>query len=267
VHINIDLVQVRETARRGVRRTAVFLGLGLNAARDPRLVDFQLADLSPISLLPSAVPDETLAHFKSEYARWTTTCGLRELIETFAVFLDQVHHALLLMATNKHQITEDDAAIWGRAFPFKGIDDKLKKLKNRFSVQPSHASHLASVQQLRNCFTHRRGIVGLDDCQNGTHLAVSWMGFDAFGEHEGGETVELMLPLTEPVHFPNGGTIGFRYTERTRLFPLGSRVEVDPRDLLEICNFVLWSADEITDATGAYARAIGIAERPHGRES
>lgn len=267
MHINIDLREIRETARRGVRRTAVFLGLGLNASRDPTLTNYELADLSPVHILPSNVPAETLAHFKSEFGQWTITCGLREMIETFAIFLDQTHHACLLMATNKQRVSQEDAAVWGRAFPFKGIDDKLKKLKSRFDVEPGHPNHLTSVQSLRNCFTHRRGVVGPEDCSDGHRLRITWIGFDLIGEHSGGEIVELALPLSDPVHFPDGGTIGLRYAKRVREFALGSRVELDARDLLEICNFVLWSADEITKSTEAFASSIGIAERQGGGES
>lgn len=267
MHISIDLAAVRETARRGVRRTAVFLGLGLNASRDPALTNYELADLSPIQIVPSNVAAETLSHFKGEFGRWTITCGLRELIETFAVFLDQIHHACLLMSTNKNLTSQEDATVWGRSYPFKGVDDKLKKLKSRFNVEPRHARHLASIQALRNCFTHRRGIVGHEDCSDGAKMQLSWMGFDIIGEHTEGQTVALSLPLTEPVHFPDGGTIGLRYTERIREFNLVQRIDLDPRDLIEICNFVLLSADEITTSIATFAKAIGIAERNSSGES
>jgi hypothetical protein len=105
IHVNIDFSNIRETARKGVRRTAVFLGLGINAAIDSALRKYELSDISPIHLVPSNVPEETIAHFKTEFGRWIVANGLRELIETFALFLDRTHNACLFMASHKGKIS------------------------------------------------------------------------------------------------------------------------------------------------------------------
>ena len=62
---------------------------------------YELTDISPIHLVPSNVPEETIAHFKTEFGRWVITNGLRELIETFALFLDRTHNACLFMAATR----------------------------------------------------------------------------------------------------------------------------------------------------------------------
>jgi hypothetical protein len=44
IHVNIDFAGIHETAHRWVRRTAVFHGLGINVARDLKLVSENTLD-------------------------------------------------------------------------------------------------------------------------------------------------------------------------------------------------------------------------------
>jgi len=188
---NIDFNKIRETSYKGVRRTEAFLGLGLNAANDPSFRNYELIDISPIHLVPSNVLEETIDHFKTEFGRWIVACGLRELIETFALFLDHTHNACLVMASHKKQITFDDATVWQPAFHYKGIKDKLDTFESRFDVKTNHPEHINRVQRVRNCLTHRHGIVGKQDCDDGDELILKWIGFDIFIETPTGKTIDL----------------------------------------------------------------------------
>ena len=67
---------------RGVRRASVFLGLGVNAARNPQFKDYQLQNLALFRIMPDALPDETIAHFKENFEEWVISCALRELTES-----------------------------------------------------------------------------------------------------------------------------------------------------------------------------------------
>ncbi|MCL4690012.1 MAG: hypothetical protein KJ007_15725 [Burkholderiales bacterium] len=258
IHVNIDFANIRETARKGVRRTAVFLGLGINAALDPALRKYELSDISPIHLVPSNVPEETIAHFKTEFGRWVVANGLRELIETFALFLDRTHNACLFMASHKGKISFEDATQWQPAFHHKGIEDKLKVFQNRFGVKPNHPEHLSTIQQVRNCFTHRHGIVGKQDCDDGDELTLKWMGFDIFIETPTGETIDLTLPLKEEIHLKDGGTVCLRFSERVRKYKLNTPVNLEPQDLVEICNFILMSTDQLLASVSEFAKNLGI---------
>lgn len=50
--ITIDFDKLKEIALRGIRRTAVFLGLGVNAARDENFKDYQLTGIALLRLVP-----------------------------------------------------------------------------------------------------------------------------------------------------------------------------------------------------------------------
>ena len=270
IRVNIDFEDIRETARKGVRRTAVFLGIGINAALDPALRKYELTDISPIHLVPSNVPEETIAHFKTEFGRWVIANGLRELIETFALFLDRTHNACLFMASHTGKITFNDATLWQPAFHHKGIEDKLKVFQSRFGVKPNFPEHLGTIQQVRNCFTHRHGIVGKLDCEDTDELLLKWTGFDIFIETPTGETIDLVLPLKEEIHLKDGGTVCLRFSERVRSFKLGIPITLEPKDLEEICNFILMSTDQLLKSVSDFAKNIGIpgaGEIAHAQES
>ena len=127
----INLDKLKDIALKGVRRSAVFMGLGINASGDSRLDRYQLAHLTGFELVPETASQESVIHFKEEFSLWIVECGLRELIERFALFLDAVHHACVILAVNRGKMAPEQGEMHQRSFTRKGLEDKLKKLKDR----------------------------------------------------------------------------------------------------------------------------------------
>lgn len=122
--ININFDAIADIARRGVRRTAVFMGLGLNASQDTNFKAYQLSNLQNLGpkliirqeFIPTNVDDKTLNHFKEEFGVWVIRNGLRELIETYTVFLDEVHVACLYMGVIRRKFEAEEAKKIDRSF-------------------------------------------------------------------------------------------------------------------------------------------------------
>ena len=257
--MTIDLDPVMEVAHLGVRRATLFLGLGVNASESPSLVDYQLPHHTAIKILPGTVDPPKLAEFKEEFGLWIISCGLRELIESFAVFLDQVHDVCLRMAVEKQQQVAASALHSSKQFEMKGLDDKLSVLDKGFGVAPRHPGCLISISQARNCMAHRRGIVGQKDCKGrAKKLRISWWTPELYFESQDGEKVVLELPITSPVVGPAGAKLMMKSGERVRTVSQGSRVGLSPKELQEICFFVKISADEVIEASLAYASKLKI---------
>ena len=89
--ININLPIIQNIAILGVRRTAVFMGLGINAANKSDFKQYELANFTGLEFIEPISDEKTLDEFKSEFGRWIIGNGLRELIETFCIFLDEIH--------------------------------------------------------------------------------------------------------------------------------------------------------------------------------
>jgi hypothetical protein len=76
------------------------LGLGVNSARDPKFSDYELTKIAQIQLVSAKADPQVVSGYKNVFGEWIIACGLRELTETFAIFLDGVHRSCLIMATH-----------------------------------------------------------------------------------------------------------------------------------------------------------------------
>jgi hypothetical protein len=256
--INIDLPTIKNIAVKGVRRTAIFMGLGINAANDPDFKQYELAKITSLEFIEPISDEKTLTHFKTEFGRWVIANGLRELIETFCVFLDEIHFVCLLLAISSGQISTDQFHRQNTKFRHCGLKDKLKHLNNDFGVATGQSDYLMSINQARHCLTHRRGIVGNEDCFNGKELIVRWTGIDTYAETPSGERISL-FPMPEGgVLLTEGSKIMAAFPERTKIFPIRSLVTFSPRDLAEICHFTLNQTSEVICSIEDYVRKSGI---------
>lgn len=258
----LDFGQIREIAHKGVRRSAAFLGLGVNASRDPEFKKYQLSDLTIFRVIPEGISDADVSHLKEEFEKWVVVNGLRELVESFAIFLDRIHTACLLMATSKNAIRDKDANTYGIAFERKGVEQKLSVMRNRFGVGTEKETYLASINQARNCITHRNGRVGLEDAGEDNVFRLNWWALDLYVETPTGETHLLTPPYPkEGIFLKGGGIVMMKITDRVREYSLGQYVRLSPNDLSEICLLFQLSTDEVVKSAIEYAEGIGIEVR------
>jgi hypothetical protein len=243
VHVNIDLDQVSAIARVGVERAALFLGLGLNAMRRADFRDYQLNKLvvqsgqtsMPVDFFPSDLPNDTVDGFKKEFSLWVTGCGLREMLEHYALFLDHLHKYGLLVQQAKGLLGERDPEKEQRAFNRNGnMGEKLRLLKERFQVAPSEPETITQLYLARNCLTHDLGIVRAKHCDDQGIFRISWTTFDwiARGEETGSEQ-----PLSSLIgcRANESISIDIRSVQRARSFNLGNKMEFSQQDLWELC--------------------------------
>jgi hypothetical protein len=256
--LHIDLDQIKEIALRGIRRATIFLGLGVNAARDKSCTNYQLPENNYLKLVPEKVSNEELTDFKENFEKWIIANGLRELIESFGVFLDRIHQACLLLATNKGQIIPQDADKFARAFEKKGIEGKLNKLHTRFSVLTDKEKYFPSINQVRNCITHRRGVVGVEDLKGNDTLQLVWWAMDIIALLPDGKEIPL-IPIPEGgIYLKDGATVSIKIKDRNREYSFDEIIELTPIDVNEICFLVFLATNEIVASTVNYARSIGI---------
>ena|SRR3990172_7618647 len=259
----IDFDKVGEVGLKGVRRAAVFMGLGLNSAHDPAFKSYQLSSIQNvqskmhIELIPSNVNDETLGHFKTEFAVWIIANGLREVTERYAVFLDGIHQVCQQIACSEQKLDPTVAEKRDSTFRRKGIKYKLQKLDTMFGVKPRYPDYVVSINKARNCLTHRLGKVGIEDCDQEQALEVKWTGMDFQIELESGRILSANevfgVALSEP------GTAQLKVVERCKSFPVGTFIRFEMHDPAEICNFMLDSIRSIAAAAVQYAKSVGVA--------
>lgn len=256
--IGIDLDKIVDVAHLGVRRASVFMGLGVNAALDPEFKQYQLTHITKLQLVSDNVDLKTVGHFKEEFKTWIEGNGLRELLETFSVFLDRIYEAALLLSISKDKVDLAVVAAKGKSFNRRGFPDKLDILRANYAVGPKHADYLLSINQARNCLSHRCGIVGHEDVDKSGKLRVAWLAMDIYAKTPFGERHSLIDIPPGGLPLPDGGTVWIQLVEREKLFDSGTPLRLSTRDLAEICWFFQNEAITTGQSVIVHARANGV---------
>lgn len=256
--INIDLDKIMDVAHRGVRRASVFMGLGVNAALHEEFQQYQLTHITNLQLIPDTSDLKKIGHFKEEFKIWIEGNGLREMLETFAVFLDRIHEAALLISTLMDK--GDMTALSPKQVSFnrEGFPSKLKILRSKYAIGPKHPDYLVSINKARNCLSHRRGIVGQEDVDQTEKLRVAWLGMDVYAQTPSGERHSLLDVPPGGLLLPEGAGVYMQFIERDRLFERGAPLRLSTRDLAEICWFFSREAVTTRQSIVEYAQAKGV---------
>jgi hypothetical protein len=247
VQVNIDCVALRKIAEIGVRRAALFLGLGLNGVNQPGFKDYELhklpqgENLGSIApdIIARGAPDHAIERFKAEFSTWVTGCGLREMLEHYGLMLDHMHKYCLLVAQVRHfiDVLGDPEKLQFKFARRLGVPDKHEALKNRFQIESEFASDIDALWSARNALTHGLGIVRAEDAAADGTLVLRWLAFEinARGE-ETGSVVPLRklfgMVTTEPMGIYLGAV------KRERSYTVGDKIALAPQDLYEICLFM-----------------------------
>ena len=256
--ITIDFDQAFEIAVKGVRRASVFMGLGVNAAVDKHFKSYQLSHITNIQIVPDNLPDDTLDHIKNEFRIWIEASGLRELSESFSIFLDALHRECLIVQTVLSRSSLAEIEEKQISFAKEGLPNKLNTLRQRFMVEPKNSNHILTIGRTRNCLAHRNGIVGIEDLHDKQTLSVKWFGLDLFLETPDGQVNYFEAIPLEGLYLPEGGVIKAQFMERRRDFNHGEHVVFSTRDLAEICWFYLQEAQATLSTAIDYAKKSGV---------
>lgn len=146
---HINFVAIKEIADRAIRRTAVFVALGLNSAKRCSEYDLELEDVRHLALLPEDPSEEVASICTEEFSTWIITCGLRELLETFGTFLDEIDWACNEMRLHYSGDAEKTRPISLEGFQYKGLAEKLGMLDEMYSVKSDRREMLISINRVR----------------------------------------------------------------------------------------------------------------------
>lgn len=264
-HIDID--KLKDFAHVGVRRAAIFLGLGLNAAHREDFMDYELSKLPPsdgdkrfpIDFFPRGLPAERINYFKIEFSRWIRDCCLCDLLEHYALFLDKIHlHALVVYRAAGRLSERDSPEKLHNKFRYDGITAKHRVLRERFGIDPAHAGFVDQLYEARNALTHDFGVVLPKRCDSNGNFALKWPKFNFIGiGSETGKETPLVALIGEPT--TEETTIALRVEQREDIYKAGERVEVSREDLEEVLHFFAgWAIPSTLTAFVAFLEVNGI---------
>jgi len=254
----IDFTKIIEVASIAIRRSSIFMGLGVNAAESDNLRDYDLSAETKLRVVPQTNDQETLSTYKAEFRAWIIANGLRELHEGFTDFLERLHDACLTLGLSVGAFTPEQCDKLHKSFHRDGFPDKFEMLRKRFRVGTEHEPSLLSINAARNCFTHRRGRVGQKDLTDGQALVLTWKSIDFYITPTGQEPIltDNICPSGLPT--PDGGEIEARPVVRELKFLPNSYIEFTPRHLADLCFAASEAANQLAASAVEYARGLGV---------
>lgn len=258
--VNLNLEGLVDVLKRGVRRAAAFMGLGVNVALDRDYSKVALPNSQTnFKLLPDPLPQAQIDEIKREFKVWIEAAGFRELCESLEEYLTRLYEvAALIHASQDGKIPAGFVLDIPKDFLMKGLARKFEILRDAFDVGPSLPAHLSTLWDVRNCLSHRRGFVGEKDLNESGRLVVRWRGIDTL--YVAADGSERLLEVEfEPFNVgEGGGHIAVRLAERVREFSLGERIVLSAHDLSEICWFSLTQSDSLIKSLVDLAERKGV---------
>jgi hypothetical protein len=220
----------------GLRRAYVFLGLGLNAAIDPTHVNYHLPSKFTLSFIPENQSYEQIKEFKEEFGRWIVANSLREVIESLAITLDRGHEVCLAVA-KRAGIKASPLSVFSR----KGLVGKLVAWSKEFGIQTPLEDHFSSVTTARNCFSHRRGVLGKEDCDAAGRFVLRYLRPEFLIKAPSGEETIVPPNFQEPILAKDGGILQMRIVANEKEFTVGSLLVLSPLEVRDIL-WTVWNA-------------------------
>jgi len=233
--ISFNLDQIIEPVAVGVRRAYVFLGLGLNAANDPNHVNYHLPGNFTLSFVPENQSAEQIKEFKEEFGRWIVANSLREVIESLAITLDRGHEVCFAVAS-RVGINASPPSVFSK----KGVVGKLVTWSKEFGIAAPLNDHFASLTTARNCLSHRRGILGKEDCDAAGHFILRYMRPELLIKAPSGEETIIPPDFQEPILAKDGGLVQLRIVEGAKEFSVGSLLVLSPLNVRDIV-WTVWN--------------------------
>jgi len=120
-----------------------------------------------------------------------------------------------------------------KKFERLGISDQLKVLEAQFAVFPEWRERLEGYNHLRNCLSHRGGIVGDQDLADGKSLIVKWISASVSFEQDEVPTSAMATVIQFELQSGSAKAKPALH-DKVKKFPQGHMVVVEPRELLEI---------------------------------
>lgn len=267
IRLRFDLDRIKQIADVGVKRAALFMGLGLHAANRADLRDYELNKLPamegqlgiPVELIPTNAPAEVVDEFKREFGTWVIGCGLREMLEHYALAVDEIHRGTILILHIRGHLSRAQLPELQRVFHrISGLPAKLRELERRSGITPKYRDHMDSLYKVRNCLTHGAGLVTPTQADGNGLLRLKWRALEVFAQDPKGQG-ELVGRQILGVTFAEGGEIKGRTVERERSFKLGETIRLSQQDLWEICFFFAMECiPSLLDSSIAFADKQGI---------
>lgn len=221
------------------QRASMLMAYGINGVSGERDISHNLPGMIQYAQTLQELSASFADTFHRDFLNWVVANGLREMIEGLDVFLADLFLLFLVANPKNNNLSQERRRKICTKFEHQGFSSKLAELEKRYDLQTGMARYFRSLNQARNCLSHRGGVVGEVDCDSDGHLHLEWLGIDAFYTEEDGTihfvTLDTLGPIDTSGWSGDKAELTFEMKDRSLKFENGSRIEIAPRELQEIC--------------------------------
>lgn len=251
--VNNQVIKVRTAAETvapfqvALQRTILRVELGLSA----QLPTSETALPNTIlKVAPAKNFKLSIQERHEDFGYWLIATGLREFSEAFHLFLDDIHItcrwydlATVSPVTDEHiqkLVAQPHAEFHSLDFP-----KKLKTLRRMFGIQFSEIEleRVRTLNKVRNCYAHRRGIVRAEDTNGNGTLLVKWLGLRY--EIDGNHYTIAEIDEQQSLKFKPGKTKNVILCTVERRFKTGDQLTFSTQEFAEFGITYMLLADRI----------------------
>lgn len=219
------------------------MGIGVNASNQVPHIPHSLPRLA-MAFIPDDVSQEMKDQYASFFKMWVITKAFQDIVDVFGVFLSDAYRVLLLVDNVGHLSGDEINKVERLVAKIKGksIADQWKIICSKSAQIDGYYNVILSLKNLRNCLTHRGGVVGKVDVNFGEEtFVVSWIAPEIIATEPNGSVTTFPREGIVPKKFDEGAIVSVKYVKRSRSWNVGESVEFSANDLSEIL-FTFWNA-------------------------
>ncbi|MGI9101835.1 MAG: hypothetical protein ACR2IF_05255 [Terriglobales bacterium] len=261
--MSLELQMPAGVLQAALQRSRDLVAFALQAADHAKPVDLQIpGTFGQVNPARNRALDIEAA--RAEFRSWVLGNGLRDCVEAIGGTLEWARRFCFVWTRAGSVKPIEDGKFrlnmqftgeeWntiiirgGAKFDRFPLPQKLEHLEETYGWQrPELSDRILSLNAVRNCLTHRDGIVGAADLKQSTDqgLSLRWRTLQPVAR-----TGDEKRVLVAGSQVSQGDEVGIEYTDKEKVFRAGERVTISATEYTEISLTFLLFAQQIEAST------------------
>lgn len=261
----LELVDLSGFIQGELQKSIDLVSFGLQAAENLKINSLIIPG-ARFHLTPARNKTMEVEEARAEFRVWVLGNGLRDCVNAIGPSLEWARKTSFIWTREGEVSVNEDGTLhlsaqfsgkeWneqlvreGAEFEFWPLRKKIGFLNESYGLKiPEVTDLILSISYARNCLTHRRGVVGPEDIRDDStkKFVVHWKEMQLTAHGDEGSRI-----LDPPAEVEGGEQISFGYSDASKEFELGERIEFTPQEFVQLATTFLLFAFQIQEAIQA----------------
>jgi hypothetical protein len=245
-----------------LQKTIDLVSFGLQAAEQVKIKELIIPDVT-FHVSPAHNKSMNVEEARKAFRAWNLGNGLRDFIDAIGPSLEWARKICFIWTRQGKVSINADGTLhleakltgkeWneqllqeGNQFEYWPLRKKLDHLHQSYGLTlPELSDSIIEINYVRNCLTHRRGIVGKEDVRNeGTNkLTVHWKKMQIIIDDGKGQRI-----IEPPARVEGGERISIGYADVIKEYFLGERIQISSAEFVQIAHTCLLFSFQIKES-------------------